>query len=616
MISKYKNERRINSKHIFFAMDILMIILLITLFTSVTIDISNNFKLSLMIIDIVFISTVYILINLIKTDKRRAIIKVVVFSLLLFSAYADISSYKWYTQTFKYYEISNFPILIRTFRIGFKISLIDIFTIISVIAFLVFYGRLQFKLKEYRLPVNLKHPSSKVMLTIVCLPIIYTLSLLFIVSTNNYEYYYSDAFLVKEVYSNEEYISRFGYSQYRLRKLFPKITTSTNYSSDLEEYYNRDYTKATNEYTNKYEGYNVITLQVESLDLRLLNEYTMPNLYNLYNNSILINDYFVPEYQQGASCNSEFMAQTSLYPYTGNDVTNIMCKEIYDFEITNSLARTMSNLGYETHYYHNGTSSFYNRNKIIPTTYGYDNYGFSMSVSGANKADSRDSTMMQFVDNVDFNELFYMNFFTYNMHAGAINYDQESYDYIQEHLGPLSDDFLIDYYYEQMKTDEFIGLLIDRLKDENVYDNTLIYIYSDHYPYGADGTVYDFFNQFNIEYKSINEAHRQQLIIHDGGQTVTEYTISSSTIDIAPTIFNMVSDNSTIDYRYYFGNDIFDELSLVSFSNYDIYYQGEFYSFTTKNIPIDIAKIHLDNYYLRNMNDYAIRTRNKTIINK
>ncbi len=611
--SIFKNDK------VYLVSDIIMNVLVVTMFSLVTIAISTEFRLSLLIIDILFVGLVYFVINLINNNNARQITKIILYGALLFCAYADITSYSWYSQVFKFYEASNFPILLRSFKIGFRFSLTDILSVLAVILVISVFAIIQMKNKEIHYKLNTKKISNKAMLCLATIPFLFTLSTIFVVSTYDHDYYYSDTFLVKEVYSNEEYIVKYGYAQYRIRKLLPKIQVEDNYMEEAEEYFNRNYTKNTNEFTNAYEDYNVITIQVETLDTRLVNEYTMPNLYGLMNDSIVVNDYFVPEYQQGATCNSEYMAMTSLYPYTGNDITNIMCRVIQDLEITNSLPRQLSSLGYTTHYYHNGTNQFYYRDKVIPNSYGFDVSGFTKSGAAASVGTEEanevvDSAMLDFADDIDFDNLFYINYLTYTMHVGAIDYTQEEYEYIQENLGPVEDEFLIDYYAEQMGTDQFIGELIELLKEKNVYDNTLIYVYSDHYPYGTDGTVHDYLDLLEIEYTNTNEVHRQSLVIHDGGKTVEEYTIPSSTIDIAPTILNMVSDNTTVDYRYYFGNDIFDELSLVSFSNYDIYYEGEFFGFRTDFISDYVTDIHFNNYTLRRINDFAIRTRNENII--
>ncbi len=611
------NTSKLNNIKLFIALDIVINVLVIILFALMSYMITREISIINILLDLLFLSVIFIAINSINHPKRY-IFKIIIYTFLLFTVYADITSYNWYSQVFRYYEISNVPILIRTFRIGFKVSISAIVITLSAIAFVVFYAKVQKINRDRKYNIKITNKPKKAMLVLSTIPFIYTLSFIFIVSTYDYDYNYSDTFLVKELYSNEEYISEYGYSQYRIRKLFPKIKSSTNYMEELDEYYNRSYTKATNEYSSQYEDYNIISIQVETLDTRLINEYTMPNLYSLYNESIVVNDYFVPEYQQGATCNSEFMALTSMYPLSGNDTTNIVCKVVHkDYEFSYSLPRQLSSLGYNTHYIHNGTEGFYNRDTIIPNAYGFNNSYFTNdngNTIGTPSDGYSDSAMLEFMDEVNFDELFYLNFLTFSIHVGDIDYTSEQEAYIQEHLGPLTDTFLIDYYKEQMDTDAFIGELIDLLKEKNVYDNTLIYIYSDHYPYGADGTAFDYLDAIGVEYTSNHEVHRMSLIIHDGGNTVEEYTIPSSTVDITPTILNMVSNPSQIDYRYYFGNDIFDELSVVSFSNYDIYIEDTFFGFTSTYISDIVNQTHLDNYRLRNMNDFAIKIRHKSVI--
>ncbi len=604
---KYKNIK------LYYTFDIIINVLIVFMFTSVNITVTREFNFIFLLLDLLFIAIVYVLINLIKKDKGRQIVKIVLYSFFIFSAYADVTSYNWYSQTFRYYEISNFPILIRTFRLGFRVSWFAIIQMIIVIAFVVMYAKILLINKEERFKFPVEKASNKAMLCVTLLPFLFTLSSIFIVSTYDNDYYYSKEFLVKELYSNEDYISEYGYSQFIIRRLLPKVQTQTEYFEEVDDYFSTSKNKTSNEFTNLYEDYNVITIQVETLDTRLINEYTSPNMYSLLNNSIVVDDYYVTEYQQGATCNSEFMALTSLYPVASNNATNIICKDMQNNQVIHSLPRMMSSLGYKTHYYHNGTSFFYNRDKMIPNTYGFENYDFTKKGALA-VTDVSDVELVNFLDNVDSDELFYVNFLTYNMHVSMIDYLEEEGTFIQENLGPIDNEFLVNYYADQMDTDAFIGALIDWLQNEGVYDNTLIYLYSDHYPYGAEGTAYDYLDLVNIEYDDVNEVHRQSLIIHDGGNTVSNYSIPSSTLDLTPTILNMVSDYTELDYKYYFGNDIFDELSLVSFSNYDIYYDNQFFGFSYTYINDIFVDLHLENYRLRKMAEFAIKIKAEEII--
>ncbi len=611
MLKKFRMKirnvcERKNSMIIF---DIVMNIAILTLFTLTTLKISNNFNLVLFIKDVIFLCVVYFLLSSIKNDRARFITKSIFYPILLFMPYADLISYDYYTQVFRYYEIKNIGVLFRTFQIGFTIPLIQIFTTLVIIAAISLYVYTQALTKHFRIKFRIRRFNFRIAFIMAITPIVFVLISVLTIDPDDPNYYSSKNFLVREVYSNEEYIKNFGYSQFRIRKLLPVLKEKVTNEDRLDNYFKNKGIKEINEFSAKYEGYNVIHLMVESFDTKLFNEYSMPNLYGMYENSIVVDDYFVPEYQQGATCNSEFMANVSLYPISLNNTANIMCKVVQKDVVNYSLPRQMEELGYTTNYYHNGTKDFYNRDEMTTNTYGFQNSGFAKQ--SQLDRDVTDIELMKFINEMDFDKKFFTQILTYSMHVGGFTFTEEEKAYFEENLNIEDDDFYIDYLSKQLKTDELIGAILNKLEVEGILNNTLIVVTGDHYPYGFPGDNLDYLEVTGIDYVDSNDAHKQSLFIYDGGNTTGNYKIPSSTIDIAPTILNMVAGISqNVEYNYYLGNDIFDKKSVPSFSNYDIYYNDNYYGFDyyyeDKENDAIMNKIFLEQYNLRLLSDYII----------
>ncbi len=592
--------------------DILINVCIMFLYTYVTIKISKEFNFKFFMFDLLWLMLIYILVSSIKKDKLRAIVKSIVYPVLLFMPYADLVSYDYYTQVIRYYEIKNIGVLFRTFQIGFTIPVFQIIVALLVVISMISYIYTQIVNRKWKANITLKMKRAYPVVILALIPFVFTVYALFAVHQDEPNYYRSDSFLVKDVYSNEQFIKDFGYSQFRFRKFFPTFKTKVDDEKELDNYFNSVKEKQSNDFTGKYEGYNVIHLLIESYDTKSFNKHSMPNLYGMYENSILIEDFYVTEYQHGATCNSEFMVNTSTYPRSANNTANIMCKVVNEDSFTYALPRQMQKLGYTTHYFHNGNASFYNRDQVIPYTYGYEYSEFTKDWKI--EQDVSDDDLMEFVNEIDFESKFFTQILTYSMHVGGYSYTEEDEILFSETLGITDDEFYIDYLSKQKDTDKFVGSLLEKLREEEVLDKTLIVVSSDHYPYGFPGDNFDYMDTINYEYNHSQDVHKQSLIIYDGGTTKERHKIPSSTIDIAPTILNMVSDSDDdIVYKYYFGTDIFDYSAIPSFSNYEIFYKDDYhgfdYMYNGKHNKDEVNDVFLTYYHKRLLSDYAIKSK-------
>jgi phosphoglycerol transferase MdoB-like AlkP superfamily enzyme len=121
------------------------------------------------------------------------------------------------------------------------------------------------------------------------------------------------------------------------------------------------------------------------------------------------------------------------------------------------------------------------------------------------------------------------------------------------------------------ETDEMLRVLIERLEEDDLLDNTVLVLATDHYTYGyADQTSIKNYKNTTSEYLLQNVP----LVIWSNDLEHEEIDTLMDTADILPTLLNMLG----ISYNpnYYIGTDVFSDYheNFVYFSS-DTFYDGE-----------------------------------------
>jgi len=161
---------------------------------------------------------------------------------------------------------------------------------------------------------------------------------------------------------------------------------------------------------------------------------------------------------------------------------------------------------------------------------------------------------MIFLDEfVTYEEPFMINLLSYSMHGA---YNQTEFDIHSsriEEAYPQTDlpSEIQNYMEKLVEFDNMLGELLTKLEDEGVLDRTLIAVYPDHNIYMMDETVYQNYIDIDLESKELNHT---DLIIYN--PTMEGSTISQigSTIDITPTLLNLVYPEA--DFSYFLGSDL------------------------------------------------------------
>ncbi|NLM62782.1 MAG: LTA synthase family protein, partial [Mollicutes bacterium] len=372
--------------------------------------------------------------------------------------------------------------------------------------------------------------------------------------SGTYEYLFRDIYLNvnKKIFSDN-------------KELIEKIE---NYNNDRFKDYEKE-----NEYTGYFKDKNLIMIMLESVDNWLVTKDNMPTLYKLQNEGWNFVNRYAPSFGSGSTINTEFSALTGLHsPIQGSASYNYV-KNLFPF----SLPNLFKNEGYVVNSLHFNYGSFYNRSNLHKAL-GFDNHyalidmGFSDDVMDDRELINNDEVYKLIIP--DKKQKFMTFITTYSVHGpyGENNYLCQKI--FNENPEIITDDRELTCVSELSKmTDEFVQKLIERLTEDELINDTVLVIFTDHYAFGYS-KVYDVKN-----IKDSNLIQNVPFIIwhNDIDKKIIEKIVTSS--DIMPTIANLFG--LTFNPNYYVGTDVFNNKhdNFVYFSDYswydgNIYYKG------------------------------------------
>ena len=408
-----------------------------------------------------------------------------------------------------------------------------------------------------------------------------------------------------------EYTARDFYVTY-IRKTETKTDTESSFLSDVFSTQNDSYHK--NKYTGKFKNKNVIFLQLEGIDDWLLTKDIMPNTYSLLDHSINFTNHYSFYNGGGSTFNSEFMVNVGYTtPYTFPMNAYTLNKNDFPY----SMANLLKQKDYSVMAYHMNTKEYYSRG-INYYNWGYDNY------LGLQDLNTYTDTSYQLDRELIMNDTFYNELFngtgksvnyiiTYSNHLpftsskGVCN-RLIKLDYQEKFESMESSE--INEYIESLdlkeedcikrqarETDYMVGLLIQGLKDNGLYNNTVIVAYADHYLYTVSDNEILKKNGKDIDTNLINKT---PFFIWSADLKKEEIKKVNSQLDILPTFLNLMG----ISYndKWYAGTDILDSKykSLIVFPDLS-WYDGTYY--VVANKVVNNKKINSNT--LEEKNSYA-----------
>lgn len=353
-----------------------------------------------------------------------------------------------------------------------------------------------------------------------------------------------------------------GLYEYNVRsvyKYFYNIITldKTLLKGEIDQYNNiYGFKNGKNDYSNIFKGKNVIYIMMESIDSWIIDEDTMPNLYRLKNEGLDFTNRYSPFFSGGQTINTEFALNTGLYSISDFDTIY----DIDDITYPYSLATMFKNSGYTVNSFHANNGTFYNRSEFHKRL-GYEHHYSAADMQTASIIEQdvnyyADSNML--ADNTIFKLMTtdrpFLSFIT--TYSAHLEYSTSNKVY-QSVEHPFEDEE----YSEEEKiyrtlaydTDKALGILLDKLEDSNLLDDTILVLASDHYVYGYSDSDY-----VSLKKQVLNDRHELQntpFIIWGKNIEHEEIDTILDTADILPTILNMLG--IAYDPKDYMGTDVF-----------------------------------------------------------
>ena len=307
-----------------------------------------------------------------------------------------------------------------------------------------------------------------------------------------------------------------------------------------------------NEMTGLLAGKNLILVQLESVDDFVLNDENTPTLARLQREGINFAEFYTPQYSNGYTFNTEFAAQTGIYPYANGNVAYSLSRSAFPYAIGSMLA----DAGYTANSFHKSEAKFYNRG-AMHQAFGYAQYHSALAYA----EDDLQASVDRFL--IDCDELYsamvadepFADFLiTYSGHLGYDEIDALT-TYALEQFPEYKDDsrpYEIGGLFAKARlTDEMFRRLLERLEEDGLLSNTVICMYDDHYAYGlTDRAVLEEYS----EAAGGRLLERTPCFIWYEGCTPQTVTKTLQTVDLLPTLANLFG----LEVPDTMGRDAFD----------------------------------------------------------
>lgn len=378
-----------------------------------------------------------------------------------------------------------------------------------------------------------------------------------------------------------------------------------------------------NKYTGIFKNKNLIFVQLEGIDDWLLTEKDMPTLYGMLNNSFVFQNHYSYYNGGGSTFNSEFAVNTGFITplsYTQNAYS--FNKNSFPY----SMANMFKNQDYDVNAFHMNSGEYYSRQTNY-TNWGYDKYYGLLDIN--DYKDKSYTLDRELINDITFQEKMFPKdskfvdyIITYSNHLPFTNtkgvckllYDMEMDLDDTVDMGEESSSMFVQLTEEECirkqahETDYMMELLLKKLTELNLIDDTVIVVFTDHYLYTVeDKTILD-------KYKntSNNLINKTPFFIWQNNMKRTNIKEVTSQLNILPTTLNLFGIN--YNPNYYIGSDALSPnyKGMVFFSDYS-WYDGNIYvenGVIANNKSSSQEYLDEKNYYIHYLtkkNDLALK---------
>ena len=623
----YKEYANTNRQFIAFVLSNLVNATLLRFFT-----VHNYFAIKPLLADLAIILLFGSFVYLFKTKKQFMYLMVISF---IFTLICIVNSL-YYTYYMSFASFSLIAVSLTVVDVGDAVvknvlQFKDFIFLWQLIFMLIFHHYLK-KEKYYEFAGPKENRKKRFTGTIVSGVVVYAL---FFMTVTSVEF----SRLSKQ-WNREFLVTKFGVYTYQLNYLFKSLDAKfntlfgyDNAAKKFREYYDENtITLKKNDYTNIFEGRNVIVIHAESIQNAAVRQsfngkQVAPNLNKLKDEGIYFSNFYA-QASSGTSSDSEFSFSTSLLPVTNGAVAVSYWNR--DYESFQKLLRDTK--GYNTLSFHANNGEFWNRNNFhkslgYNTFYSKNSYKVEEeNLIGLGLSDKEFFKQLtpKLKKEKDKNGTFMATVIMLSNHTpfdavdkyGEFDVDIKEDTEVNENgvevsktvSYPYMEDTKLGNYFKSVHyADEAIGEFIEELDETGLLDNTVLVIYGDH---DAKLPKNDFIRLNNYDketnktldkddpdYKDVDyydyEINRSVPLIIWTKDKKFNKTVNTAMgmIDVMPTLSNMLG----LKPKYALGNDIMNlDNNVVPFPNgnwvtNDIYYnsQKDEYKVINPNAVID-----------------------------
>ena len=311
-----------------------------------------------------------------------------------------------------------------------------------------------------------------------------------------------------------------------------------------------------------------------------------PNLNKFLRENIEIEDMIVQSYSTTAD--SEYSTITSLYPLDNGQAFSLFFKNI-----NNDIFKSYKEIGYKTSYMHGNVKMFWNRENVYKRL-SVDNLTF---MTGAEEGVEKINTWLSD------EEIYKMAVKEYTKYKepflGMIVASSSHSPYVMDGLENRNDKITIDVgkmYGEPFKNyleaanyaDYAFGKFIEALKQEELYEESVIIVFGDHFGITMeDKDLEEFMKEEDENYNELSKRHTYLNVLCGlkiPGTENKKITKTVSKLDIKPTLLEI----SGIEDEFSLGKSFFSQKDYAYVNNGEIitkdyYYLGnEWYNWQTE----------------------------------
>lgn len=372
----------------------------------------------------------------------------------------------------------------------------------------------------------------------------------------------------------------------------------------LNDYFSNSSSTGNNDLTGLFKDKNLVLILAESFNEIGVREDITPTLYKMMNEGFVFDNYYSTSYN--STIGGEFQLLTGMYAMSGSIDTWKTGTNYFPM----GPGYLFKENGYSIHAYHNHDYKYMNRN-LYEASVGFDNFigcgnGLEKNMECYIRFESDEDLARYSIDDYKNENKFFTYYITVSGH-GPYTLDTNENRIGMLHQPELYEkkyaysDKSIAYFSSMIELENMIKLISDELIKTNKYDDTVIVIVADHYPYYL--TTSEIKEISNEEKDEVIGVCENKLIIYNSQTEQITCDKVGNTMDVIATIYNLF--DIPFDSRLIPGKDLFSNApGFALFGNGSwVSDKGIYYAHKGKFIPKE--NIEIEEGYFDKANSYA-----------